>query len=150
MSQQIIAMQSKLAFWFCRFGKPIWRCPTGKWYGLWRAVFQVSVWGLPATAGTAHEYITAEVTPSTRVRPSQRLQSSCSCKETGWERRWSSYRALWAWQGPSSKHEPAQVQGGVDIVRPEKLLPSQVQQQIYRERAEMRSRLQGLFLNEHL
>lgn len=78
----------------------------------------------------AHKYITAEVTHSQRLRPLQRLQSSCNCEEIAWEMGWERQQGLCrARRGPASKHCPAQAPGAV-----EKLLAPQVKQQSDGER----------------
>lgn len=134
MRQQIIALESKLALWFCRSREPIWRCPSGKWCGLWRSPLQVTVCegclqppGLPTNISQLKSLL----------RPLQRLGSSCNCGEIGWEMGWQRLqglcRALSAQQGPASQHCPAQVPAGVENTPLERLVAPQVKQQIDRE-----------------
>lgn len=149
MSQQIIATESKPAFRFCRSGEPIWRCPSGKWCGLRRSGFQVSVregcpglprnishhsWSHSSRAGATFAKITEQLLLrlnrlGTAVKfargsgdTARSFQQTLSCPGS----RWSGHHLPWKVVTPTGKSENKQGEGN-----------------------KMRSHMKGLFLKEH-
>lgn len=96
-------------------------------------------------ARAAHEYITAEVTASERLRPLQRLGSSCNCGEIGWEMGWQDSRVC-AGLCQRSRVLPANIALPTFEVSENHPPERQVNQQMGRERGKMRFHMKISFL----